>query len=302
MSKVFTSKQFIERLKWLVNDVPNVYHSGTGWSQKNSKGLWQFDCVLSVKCILWGFKANNSFRGGTVYKSNGVPDFPCNAVYEICTDVGKTFDNLVPGEYLCMKDTKYNHTGIYLGNGKVFEDTTGWGANKAIISDIDKKGNRSYKGKTLLKWTYHGKLKYIDYQDQPTPTPTPTIKLYYQGYDLNKKYWLPKVEIGKGYIGNKGNYLSAFKVQDAYIIGHDYNKKYWLPEVKDNNDYAGNIGNKLDGVAIKMKSGKKIKYRVYLQNGRVLPWVTGYNTKDSKNGYAGNLGQPISCIEIAYID
>ena len=68
-----------------------------------------------------------------------------------------------------MKGTKYNHTGIYLGNGKVFEDTTGWGTKKAIISDIDSKGIRSYKGVKNLKWTYHGKLKYIDYSDQPKP-------------------------------------------------------------------------------------------------------------------------------------
>ena len=51
-----------------------------------------------------------------------------------------------------------------------------------------------------------------------------------------------------------------------------------------------------------MKNGRKIKYRVILQNGRVLPWVIGYNIKDNKNGYAGNLGQPISCIEIEFIN
>ena len=50
---VMTSKEFIKKLKWLVNDVPNVYHSGKGWSERNSKGQVQFDCVLSVKCILW---------------------------------------------------------------------------------------------------------------------------------------------------------------------------------------------------------------------------------------------------------
>lgn len=299
MSKVFTSKQFIDKLKWLVEKVPNVYHSGTGWSTLKN-GKWQFDCVVSVKCILWGFTADkNKFRGGTIYKSNGVPDFPCNAVYEICDEVGTKFDNLTPGEYLCMKGTKYNHTGIYLGNGKVFEDTTGWGVNRAIISDIDKYGNRSYQGKKLLKWTYHGKLKYIDYSDEPKPT----IKLYYQGYDLNKRYWLPEVVIGSGdYIGNKGNYLGCFRVQDAIFIGHDYNKKYWLPEVNNYKSYAGNIGHILDGVAVKMKNGRKIKYRVGLKNGRVLPWVTGYNIKDSKNGYAGNIGDPISWLEIEYID
>lgn len=166
MSKVFTSKQFIDKLKWLVNDVPNVYHSGKGWSTLKN-GKWQFDCVVSVKCILWGFKADKKlYRGGTIYKSNNVKDFTCNGALDLCSDVSQNFDNLIPGEYLCMKGTKYNHTGIYLGDGKVFEDTTGWGTKKAIISDINKKGIRSYKGKKNLKWTYHGKLCYIDYTDQ----------------------------------------------------------------------------------------------------------------------------------------
>ena len=168
--KVFTSKQFIEKLEWLVNKVPNVYYSGSNWSKLNKNGKWQFDCVLSVKSILWGFKADkNVFRGGTVYKSNGVADFSCNGALDHCTDVSTNFEHLVAGEYLCMKGTKYNHTGIYLGSGKVFEDTTGWGTKKAIISDIDSKGIRSYKGVKNLKWTYHGKLNYIDYSDQPKP-------------------------------------------------------------------------------------------------------------------------------------
>ena len=170
MSKVFTAQEFIKKLKWLVNDVPNVYHSGKGWSTLNKNGKWQFDCVLSVKCILWGFKADKKLsRGGTVYKSNGVADFTCNGALDLCSDVSRDFAHLTPGEYLCMKGTKYNHTGIYLGNNKVFEDTTGWNTKKAIISDIDSKGTRSYKGVKNLKWTYHGKLKYIDYSEEPKP-------------------------------------------------------------------------------------------------------------------------------------
>lgn len=169
MSKVFTAKEFIDKLKWLTT-IPNVYYSGKNWSKLNSSGKWQFDCVLSVKSILWGFKADKKlFRGGTKYKSNGVADFSCNGGLNYCTDVSTKFDNLTPGEYLCMKGTKYNHTGIYLGNGKVFEDTTGWKTKKAIISEIDSKGNRSYKGVKNLKWTYHGKLKYIDYSQEPIP-------------------------------------------------------------------------------------------------------------------------------------
>ena len=300
MSKVFTSKQFIDKLYWLANKVPNIYHSGTGWSTLKN-GKWQFDCVVSVKCILWGFKADkNLFRGGTVYKSNGVPDFPCNAVYEICTDVGTKFDNLVPGEYLCMKGTKYNHTGIYLGNGKVFEDTTGWGANRAIISNIDKNGNRSYQGKTLLRWTYHGKLKYIDYTDEPTPTPTPTTKKYYQAYDNVKNKWLPQVEIGSSdYAGNYGNAISGFRTEEAdEYCAYDMVKKKWLPVVRGYKDYAGNLPNNIGAIAIK---SSKLKYRVRLKNSkRWLGWITGYNTKDFKYGFAGNLNEPIDAIQIAY--
>lgn len=162
--KVFTSNEFIKKLKWLTKDVPNVYYSGSNWSKLNSSGKWQFDCVLSIKSILWGFSASSKlFRGGTVYKSNGVADFSCNGALNYCSGVSKDFTNLIPGEYLCMKGTKYNHSGIYLGNGKVFEDTTGWGVRKCVISDINTKGIRSLNGKKNLKWTYHGKLKYIDY-------------------------------------------------------------------------------------------------------------------------------------------
>lgn len=176
MSKVFTAEQFIKKLKWLTT-IPNVYHSGKGWSTLNSSGKWQFDCVLSVKSILWGFVADKSKKmGGTVYKSNGVADFTCNGgVEKYSTDVSTKFDNLVAGEYVCMKGTKYNHTGVCIEpatkdkKGKMFEDTTGWGTKKAIISEFDIYGNRYYKGVKNLKWTYHGKLIYIDYKDQPVP-------------------------------------------------------------------------------------------------------------------------------------
>lgn len=162
------SKEFIAKLKWLVNKVPNYYYSGTDWLRYDkTKGKFKMDCVLSVKGILWGFSADkNKDRGGAIYRSNGVPDFTCNGALNYCTGVSKDFSKITAGEYLCMKDTKYNHTGIYLGNGKVFECTTGWGVNKCVISNIDKNGVRSLNGKNNLKWTYHGKLKYIDYTDQ----------------------------------------------------------------------------------------------------------------------------------------
>ena len=177
MNKVYTSQEFIKRLKWLAEQVPNKYHSGKGWSELHD-GKWWFDCVVSVKCILWGFKADkNLFRGGTKYCSNGVPDFTCNGALNYCTDVSTDFSHLEPGEYLCMKGVKdssgkeLNHTGIYLGNGKVFECTSSraWGVSKCVISDIDSKGIRSRNGIKNYRWSYHGKLNYIDYPTKPQP-------------------------------------------------------------------------------------------------------------------------------------
>lgn len=174
------SKDFINKLKWLVNDVPTVYYSGSEWSKWNGKS-WNMDCVVSIKSILWGFSADkNKSRGGAVYKSNGVADFTCDGALNYCTDVSTDFSNLTPGEYLCMKGST-NHAGVYLGNGKVYECTSAW-EKKCLISDIDSKGNRSYKGKkSSYKWTYHGKLKYIDYSDQIEPKLEPIAYKYKVG-------------------------------------------------------------------------------------------------------------------------
>ena len=175
MTKLFTSQQFVDKFKWLVNDVPNEYYSGSQWlTYDKSTGKWRMDCVLSVKGILWGFSADkNKAKGGAVYKSNGVPDFTCNGALDYCTGVSTDFSKLVAGEYLCMKGVKdsdgkaLNHTGIYLGNGKVFECTSSraWGVSKCVISDIDSKGIRSRNGIKNYRWGYHGKLQWVDYEN-----------------------------------------------------------------------------------------------------------------------------------------
>ena len=168
---IFKASEFTDILKHITT-LPTVYYSGGNeWSKWNGKS-WNFDCVVSVKSVLWGWNANKrAAHGGAKYASNGVPDFTCNAGLDYCTDVSSNFNNLVAGEYLCMKGTSYDHVGVYLGNGKVFEVTTAWGVDGATISEIDSKGTRSRNGSKCLRWTYHGKLKWIDY-DNPAPTPT----------------------------------------------------------------------------------------------------------------------------------
>ena len=72
----------------------------------------------------------------------------------------------------------------------------------------------------------------------------------------------------------------------------------WLPVVKNLADFAGIKGKSITGLAIKVSKGN-IKYRVHIKDGKWLPYVTGFNTKDTKNGYAGN-GKPIDAVEIIY--
>lgn len=72
----------------------------------------------------------------------------------------------------------------------------------------------------------------------------------------------------------------------------------WLSEVKNLEDYAGWKESPVTDIAVKVSAGS-VKYRVHIKGGNWLPYVTGYNINDSKNGYAGN-GKVIDAVEIYY--
>ncbi len=75
-------------------------------------------------------------------------------------------------------------------------------------------------------------------------------------------------------------------------------KGKWYPAVKNLTDYAGVPGDAITDVAIKVNKGS-VKYRVHVKDGSWLPYVTGYNINDAKNGYAGD-GKVIDAIEVYY--
>lgn len=72
----------------------------------------------------------------------------------------------------------------------------------------------------------------------------------------------------------------------------------WLPAVTDLEDYAGITGNPITDVAIRVSKGD-VKYRVHVKGEGWLPYVTGYDTDDYNNGYAGN-GKEIDAVEVYY--
>jgi hypothetical protein len=116
----------------------------------------------------------------------------------------------------------------------------------------------------------------------------------YQVYDMKKKKWLPKVNVGEEnmYAGIIGDNISGIYLDKGELRVHTKGGK-WLPAVKDHNDYAGILTKKIDAVAV-----KGFKYRVHIKGGNWLPFVNGYNINDSNNGYAGILGKPIDAIQI----
>ena len=138
---------------------------------------------------------------------------------------------------------------------------------------------------------------------KPTPAPQPTkIDVIYQIWDDVKNTWLPNVKNTEDYAGLFGHdvccvFANLSKGNITYAVHYKGGK--WLPEVVNRSDYAGLYNKPIDGLRMKTDTGKTIRYRVHLRRRNAwLPWVTGYNTKDSNNGYAGILGQEIDGIQI----
>lgn len=76
----------------------------------------------------------------------------------------------------------------------------------------------------------------------------------------------------------------------------------WLPAVKnynttDSNGYAGIQKMSVSGLAVKSSKGT-LKYRVHINGGAWLDWVSKYNTSDWNNGCAGIKGKAIDAIQM----
>ena len=157
---VMKVKQFVETaLK--IEKQPTIYYSVSGgdWAKWNGKS-WNFDCVILIKSILWGFNFNkNASHGGAIYLSNGVKDDTADGIMQRCYNVSNNFSNIEYGEIMHMN----GHVGIYIGNGQVVEATAAWD-KKVQISQVGKDGCRSKNGVVRGYWKEHGKIKYVDYE------------------------------------------------------------------------------------------------------------------------------------------
>ena len=180
MSKVMKSTDFISKLKH-IESLKTVYYSvaGGSWAKWNGSS-WNFDCVILVKAILWGWCENkNHAHGGAIYMSNGVKDDNADGIINRCTDISTNFSKLEKGELLWMN----GHVGVYIGNGEVIECTAAW-ESKTLRSKIDSNGKRTRNGVSAGYWKKHGKLCYIDYVKEEEKQTQKETKVSYKKGDV----------------------------------------------------------------------------------------------------------------------
>lgn len=108
----------------------------------------------------------------------------------------------------------------------------------------------------------------------------------------------PTIIKQKGWNGLKSSIPAKEKTDKIDVFYKVKTSNGWLPLVKNLEDFAGD-GTPIYNVAIKVSQGS-VKYRVHIKGGSWLPYVTGFNTSESVNGFAGN-GQPIDAIEVIFI-
>lgn len=132
------------------------------------KGTFGFDCVCFLKGILWGWCGDaGQVRGGAVYQSNGVPDFSVSGMQDLVLDLSYDFGTIEVGEVVFLP----GHVGIYVGDGLCAECTTAWGGG-VLLSAC----NLPKEGYPLRRWTWHGKLRYLEYEARELSASLPRLE------------------------------------------------------------------------------------------------------------------------------
>lgn len=169
-----------------------------------------FDCCGLIKGVVWGFP-------NMVYTSNGCPDVNDQGLYDMCEDKSKDFSNIIPGELLWLK----GHVGVYLGDGIAIECTNKWTSN-VLYSSVS---NISTGGENPRKWTAHGKLPFINYEEAIKEKPVPAKKSSMAIVDTKSQPL---------YVREKpmGKIISSF-LKGAKVEIIDDSKEWWRVKGKD---------------------------------------------------------------------
>jgi len=305
MSKIINNNEFIKKLKEIAK-LPTTYYSvaGGNWAKWNGTS-WNFDCVILIKAILWGWNGNKeASHGGAIYASNGVYDDNADQIINRCYDISTDFSNIAIGELLWMN----GHVGIFIGQGEVIECTAAW-EGKVLSSNIDSKGRRIRNGIQVGCWKKHGKLPYIEYitQINGNINTNTEVNIFYR-VKTEKHGWLPEVCNLEDYAGwedstivglamrtDKGSLRYRATTVSGKVLG-------WVTGC-DINDYINGWAGNNEPIAtieaeyftpddIVKSSG--YKYLYYKVNEYPYQIDLIRNITNGLDGYAGIKGQPIT--------
>lgn len=204
-------QDFVDKAIRLADKEETKYRGG-GVGQHEGK-IWLFDCGGLIKSLLWGFNFDYSqYRGGAIYKSNGVPDVDCDVFFrDYCYDKSTDFTNIEIGELVYME----GHIGIYIGDRIVVESTTAW-EGKVIRTYIHTDGRRSRHNQDCLKWKYHAKCKFLEYSPKEVP------RKYEAGQTVLLNGYTHKSKDASESIGEYSNYPSEIIKVEKYECEYPY--------------------------------------------------------------------------------
>ena len=174
------------KARYCKNDAYNKQAARAQMITAATPDTFGFDCVCLIKGVLWGWNGDkNKIYGGASYASNGVPDIGTESFIAACKNVTTDFSKIEIGECLWME----GHVGVYIGDGLAVECSPSW-ANKVQITVVKNIGTKS--GYNARKWTKHGKIPYITYeQAKPTTNTNEVVYTVVKGDTLSsiaKKY------------------------------------------------------------------------------------------------------------------
>jgi hypothetical protein len=254
--------------------------------------------------LLWYYSNTNYAAGGYVSTWTYTPDLH---YYLINNYSGRgegpmgtltNLGNVTTGDVVQFKNANgvWHHSMIVT---EVRYTPTSSGVSRFVYVSGHTTNRRNY---ALDALTSGETLRYIHITGYMSASSGSSIQVYYRTYDDVRKAWLPTVTDATDYAGIYGHDVDC--IQSSLSSGNIYYRVHykggsWLPEVKNCTDYAGIYNSPIDGLMMKTDTGKTIHYMVHLRRtNRWLPWVTGYNTGDSNNGYAGTFGQEIDGVQI----
>ena len=148
------------KIRYTTNHSYNKKADRTKMINAASEDTFGFDCVCFLKALLWGWCGDKTQTyGGAKYASNGVPDVNADGMIELCKEVSTDFSKIQIGEAVWLK----GHIGIYVGDGLAVECTPSW-KNCVQVTTV-----RNLKSGTGHKWTKHGKLPWLSYEEPGLP-------------------------------------------------------------------------------------------------------------------------------------